>query len=63
MYYEDDTDTLTLDCEYQTTTTTYAGFENPAVTGVIPAGYMTGDEFSKRVIFNLEKRLKEDGYL
>jgi hypothetical protein len=29
----------------------------------IPEGYMTGDEFERRVIEGLEKRLKENGYL
>ena len=30
-------------------------FENPAETGIVPEGYMTGDEFSK----NVKSRLKE----
>lgn len=30
---------------------------------VIPEGYMTGEEFEKRVIEGLQKRLKENGYL
>ncbi|GHU93869.1 hypothetical protein FACS1894156_1340 [Bacteroidia bacterium] len=29
----------------------------------IPEGYVTGDEFKRRVIEGLEKRLKENGYL
>jgi hypothetical protein len=38
-------------------------FQNPAVTGIIPEGYMTGDEFERQVILGLEKRLKENGHL
>jgi hypothetical protein len=62
MYYQDDTDTLTLDCEYQPTMT-YAEFENPAVTGIIPAGYMTGDEFERRVKAELTQLYKVNGLL
>ncbi|GHT72684.1 hypothetical protein FACS189456_1860 [Bacteroidia bacterium] len=29
----------------------------------IPEGYVTGDEFVRRVIEGLEKRLKANGYL
>ncbi|MDR0332682.1 MAG: hypothetical protein LBI15_04385 [Dysgonamonadaceae bacterium] len=29
----------------------------------IPPGYMTGDEFEKRVMEELEKKLKDNGYL
>ncbi|MDR0874383.1 MAG: hypothetical protein LBN27_13130 [Prevotellaceae bacterium] len=61
MYYQDDTDTLALDCEYQTATIAYAGFDNPAVTGIIPAGYMTGDEFERRVKAELTQLYKANG--
>lgn len=30
---------------------------------VIPEGYVTGDEFEKRVMEGLEKRLRDNGYL
>jgi hypothetical protein len=29
----------------------------------IPVGYMTGDEFERRVIEELEQKLKNNGYL
>ena len=38
-------------------------FQNPAVTGILPDGYVTGDEFVKNVISGLEKKLKDNGYL
>lgn len=37
--------------------------ENPAVSGVVPEGYMTGDEFRVRVKEGLKKRLADNGYL
>jgi len=37
-------------------------FQNPATSG-IPDGYMTGDEFERRVIERLEKAYKEHGLL
>ena len=37
--------------------------DNPAISGNIPEGYMTGDEFERRTIEGLTRRLKEDGYL
>lgn len=30
---------------------------------VIPEGYVTGDEFERRVMEGLEKRLRDNGYL
>ena len=38
-------------------------FENPMMSGIIPEGYMTGDEFEKRTIERLEQKLKNYGYL
>ena len=38
-------------------------FENPMMSGIIPDGYMTGDEFEKRVKEGLRQKLKEHGYL
>ena len=38
-------------------------FENISVTGIIPKGYVTGDEFVKRVKEGLRKKLTENGYL
>jgi len=38
-------------------------FADPAVTGVIPDGYMTGEECKRKVIDGLKKRLQENGYL
>jgi len=38
-------------------------FANPAVTGIIPEGYMTGEECKKKVTDGLRKRLQENGYL
>ena len=37
-------------------------FANPMING-IPPGYMTGDEFKRKVIAGLEQRLKDYGYL
>jgi len=37
--------------------------ENPAVTGKIPEGYMTGEEFVKQGIENIERFCKEHGLL
>ena len=37
--------------------------ENPAITGKIPEGYMTGDEFERRCIEDIEKFCKEHGLL
>jgi len=38
-------------------------FANPAVTGIIPEGYMTGEECKRKVIDGLRKKLQENGYL
>ena len=38
-------------------------FENPAVTGVVPEGYVTSEEFRKTVKENLLKKFSEDGNL
>lgn len=38
-------------------------FENPAVTGVIPEGYVTGDEFARQVKENLRMKFAQDGNL
>ena len=35
--------------------------ENPALTGKIPEGYMTGEEFVKRGKENIERFCKEHG--
>ena len=37
-------------------------FANPMING-IPPGYMTGDEFERRVMEGLTQRLKDNGYL
>jgi len=37
--------------------------ENPAITGKIPEGYMTGEEFVKQGIENIERFCKEHGLL
>ena len=37
-------------------------FANPMING-IPPGYMTGDEFEKRVMEELEQKLRSYGYL
>ena len=37
--------------------------ENPAVTGILPEGYVTGDEFVRRVKEGLRKKLMANGYL
>jgi len=41
----------------------YYSDENPAITGKIPEGYMTGDEFVRKGIENIEKFCKEHGLL
>ncbi|MEI6139820.1 MAG: hypothetical protein WCP85_11185 [Mariniphaga sp.] len=38
-------------------------FENPAVTGIIPEGYVTGDEFEKQVKEKVVFYCKEHGIL
>lgn len=38
-------------------------FENPAVTGNIPEGYVTGEEFRRIVKENLMKKFAENGNL
>lgn len=38
-------------------------FENPMMSGIIPDGYMTGDEFERRVMEGLRQKLKAHGYL
>ena len=38
-------------------------FDNPAVSGVIPEGYMTGDEFARRVKESVTKFYKENGLI
>jgi len=38
-------------------------FENPAVTGIIPDGYMTSEEFRRIVKENLNKKFAENGNL
>jgi len=38
-------------------------FANPAITGIIPDGYMTGDEFERRVKDELKRLYKEHGLL
>ncbi len=35
-------------------------FENPAVTGTIPEGYVTGDEFERQVKENLLRKFAEN---
>jgi hypothetical protein len=37
--------------------------ENPAITGKIPEGYMTGDEFVKKAMERITKYYKENGLL
>jgi len=41
----------------------YYSDENPAITGKIPEGYMTGDEFVKRAKENITKYFKDNGLL
>jgi len=41
----------------------YYSDENPAITGKIPEGYITGDEFVRRGIENIERFCKEHGLL
>jgi hypothetical protein len=38
-------------------------FENPAITGKIPEGYMTSEEFEKKTIEHINKICKENGIL
>ena len=38
-------------------------FENPAVTGIFPEGYVTSEEFRKTVKENLLKKFSENGNL
>ena len=38
-------------------------FANPAVTGIIPDGYMTGEEFEKRVKAELTELYKKHGLI
>ena len=38
-------------------------FENPAETGVVPEGYVTGDEFESLVKENLNSYCKKNGIL
>ena len=38
-------------------------FENPAETGVVPEGYLTGDEFENQVKENIITYCKENGLL
>ena len=42
------------------TTKTYG--DNLTPSFVVPDGYMTGDEFERRVITGLRNRLEKDGY-
>ena len=37
--------------------------ENPAVTGIVPDGYMTGDEFKRRVKSELTELYAKHGLL
>ena len=41
----------------------YYSDENPAITGKIPEGYMTGEEFVKRAKKNITKYFKDNGLL
>jgi len=38
-------------------------FENPADTGIVPEGYVTSEEFRKKVKENLVKKFSENGNL
>jgi len=38
-------------------------FENPAVTGIIPEGYVTSEEFRETIKENLRKKFAQDGNL
>ncbi len=38
-------------------------FDNPAVSGVVPEGYMTSEEFRKRTLDHINKLCKENGIL
>ena len=38
-------------------------FENPAVTGIIPEGYVTGDEFESKVKENINSYCKNNGII
>ena len=37
--------------------------DNPAISGNIPEGYMTGEEWARQVKEGLKKKLQENGYL
>jgi len=38
-------------------------FENPAVTGIVPEGYMTAEEFEKKAMEKVNKFCNEHGIL
>ena len=38
-------------------------FENPAVTGIVPEGYVTGEEFESQVKENINLYCKKNGIL
>ncbi len=38
-------------------------FENPAETGVVPEGYVSGDDFERKVKENLQRMFEADGRL
>lgn len=38
-------------------------FENPAETGIIPEGYVTGDEFESQVKENINTYCKKNGII
>ena len=38
-------------------------FENPAVTGIVPEGYVTGEEFESPVKENINLYCKKNGIL
>lgn len=37
--------------------------ENPAINGVPPEGYMTGDEFVRSILERLQQKYKDHGLL
>jgi hypothetical protein len=41
----------------------YYSDENPALTGKIPEGYMTGEEFFRKIRANVTKMYKDRGLL
>jgi len=41
----------------------YLNDKDTAAEFVIPEGYVSGEEFEKRVIAGLKRRLEENGYL